>query len=175
MYMKFILTGALLAAIVLTARDARSKTLEEILKEKGVISEADYKEISRNKPLDYKLGKGFTLTSADKKFQLTIGGRMLIRYTFLDREDNSKSSDMSQFDVRKGQIWFQGYAYSRDLGYRLQMCPSEAGSSKVLEYAYISYHFADEFNILGGQTKLPFGRQVFASVKSRPCFRQMLS
>lgn len=100
-----------MAAFVLAGQGAQAKTLEDILKEKGVITEADYKEVSRSKPFDYKLGKGFTFTSADEKFQLTLGGRALVRYSFIDKDLNNglnaagksaSASDVSQFALKTG-------------------------------------------------------------------------
>ena len=73
---------AALGACFMAVQGADAKTLEDILKEKGVITEADYKEVTKSKPMDYKLGKGFTFTTADEKFQLNIGGRLVFRYVF---------------------------------------------------------------------------------------------
>ena len=57
-------------------QNAGAKTLEDVLKGKGVITEEDYKAVTKVKPLDYKLGKGYTLSAPDQKFQLTLGGRL---------------------------------------------------------------------------------------------------
>ena len=76
----------LAGVLALSAQSAGAKTLEEVLKEKGVITEADYNEIiktaPKSKPVDYKLGQGFTFTSPDEKFLLSLGGQMQFRYTF---------------------------------------------------------------------------------------------
>ncbi len=52
---------AVLGACFMAVQGVEAKTLEDVLKEKGVITEADYKEVTKVKPYDYKLGKGFTL------------------------------------------------------------------------------------------------------------------
>ena len=111
-----------LLALAMVSQDASAKTLEDVLKEKGVITEEDYKEIVKSKPsFDYKLGKGFTFTSPNEKFQLTLGGRLQFRYTFTDFDDyytlNSttkvyaKKSDTSQWDAKRIRLIAQGYAY----------------------------------------------------------------
>jgi len=159
---KSLLTAAaLLAAVVLAGQGAQAKTLEDILKEKGVITEADYKEVTKSKPIDYKLGKGFTFTSADEKFQLSVGGLMQVRYSFLD---NDTAKDVSQFNLAKGRLIFSGYAFSKDLTYMLQFGLEQSGNAKMLENAWIKYRIINELQIAGGQTKLVYSRQNMSSV-----------
>ena len=161
-----IIAAGLLAALAV-AGNANAKSLEDILKEKGVITEADYKEVSKSKPFDYKLGKGFTLTSPDEKFQLTVGGRMQFRYTFTDYDAlNTKSSDSSTFDAKRVRLIFQGYAYSKDLTYKLEIDPRVLASSNTaggLVDAYLNYKFMNEAQILVGQTKTRFSRSTLQS------------
>ncbi len=61
-----------IAALIVCGRDGHGKTLEEVLKEKGVITEADFKEVTAAKPLAYQVGKGFTFTSPDGRFQVDL-------------------------------------------------------------------------------------------------------
>ena len=139
---------------------AGAKTLEEVLKEKGVITEADYKEITAVKPISYKPGKGFTFSSDDEKFRLSLGGRIQARYTYTDLEvDGGKTPDTSKWEVRRMKLWLTGNAYSKDLTYLFQADFTQGGSSKLLEHAYLNYRLRDEVQILAGQTKVPFGRQ----------------
>ena len=107
--MKKRIAAVSLLAIALTSQSASAKTLEDILKEKGVITEEDYKEVTKSKPFDYTLGKGFTFTTPDEKFQLTLGGRLQFRYTFTDFDVNTSSkSDMSQWDAKRIRLIAQG-------------------------------------------------------------------
>lgn len=159
---KSLLTAAaLLAACVLAGQGVQAKTLEEILKEKGVITEADYKEVTKSKPIDYKLGKGFTFTSADEKFQLSVGGFMQVRYSFFD---NDATNDVSQFNLAKGRLIFSGYAFTKDLTYMLQFGLEQSGNARMLENAWLRYRVVDELQLTGGQTKLVYSRQNMASV-----------
>jgi phosphate-selective porin OprO/OprP len=171
---KSLLTAAALtAAFVLAGQGAQAKTLEDILKEKGVITEADYKEVTKSKPIDYKLGKGFTFTSADEKFQLTIGGRAMVRYTFLDKDLNNglngagkkvSNSDVSQFALKTGQLWWQGYAFSKDLTYNVRINVANSGKNTMLENAFVKYRFIDEVQVTAGQQKPAYSRQNLAGV-----------
>lgn len=164
-----IIAAGFLAALAVT-QNAEAKSLEDLLKEKGVITEADYKEVTKNRPIDYKLGRGFTLTSEDGKFQLSVGGRLMARYSYTDKEYNLNSGkvdpDVSQFAVQKANLWFRGYAYSKDLAYHVELDLASAGNSKMLEQAYMKYRVFDELQVLGGQTKVPFSRQYLVSTGS---------
>ena len=152
-------------AIALAGQNAYAKTLEDVLKEKGVITEEDYRDITKVKPIDYKLGKGFTFTTSDEKFQLTLGGRMQFRYTFTDYDDNTAKSDNSLWDAKRIRLIAQGYAYSKDLTYKLEFDPRAYASDtkKGLVDANINYKFLDEVQIKLGQYKTPFARQELTS------------
>jgi phosphate-selective porin OprO and OprP len=150
---KFIAAGAALLATALFGQVASAKTLEDVLKEKGVITEADYKEVSKSKPFDYKLGKGVTFTSADEKHQLSVGSQMQFRYTLLD-VDNS-SNDQSKFELRRIKLNLNGYAFTKDLVFKI----TYNFGNTLLEETFLNYRLIDEAQIRFGQDKVPFGRQ----------------
>lgn len=155
---KKVLAGTVLAA-AFAVQSAGAVTLEEILKEKGVISEADYKEVVKSKPINYKIGKGFNFTSPDEKFKLTLGGRLQTRFSLTDSDNTAKTTPSSKWEVKRMKFWMNGYAYTKDLTYLLQVDFVNGGSSKLLEHAYLNYRLLDEVQVLTGQTKVPFGRQ----------------
>lgn len=155
---KKVMAGTLLAA-ALAVQSAGAVTLEEILKEKGVISEADYKEVVKSKPINYKIGKGFNFTSPDEKFKLTLGGRLQTRFSLTDSDNTAKTTPSNKWEVKRMKFWMNGYAYTKDLTYLLQVDFVNGGSSKLLEHAYLNYRLLDEVQVLTGQTKVPFGRQ----------------
>ena len=88
-----------LLALAAGVQNSQAKTLEEVLKEKGVITEADYNDIlksaPKSTPVAYKLGSGFTFTSPDEKYSLTIGGQVQTRYTFTQKDGANAVSDVS--------------------------------------------------------------------------------
>ncbi len=156
----------LLIAVILWAlclQQASAKTLEDVLKEKGVITEEDYKEITKVKPFDYKLGKGFTFTTPDEKFQLTLGGRMQFRYTFMDNDGTTQ--DTSQWDAKRIRLIAQGYAYTKDLTYTLEFDPRAyaTAANKGLINAWLNYKLIDEAQLMVGQFKSPWSRQELVS------------
>jgi len=152
------LAAAGILAIVLAGQNAFAKTLEDVLKEKGVITEEDYKAVTKSRPLDYKLGKGFTFTSPDEKFQLSLGARLQSRYTFTD---NETGQDVSEFRVRRMKLFMTGHAYTKDVTYKLQV--NFADQSKLFEDAWLNYRLMDETQVLFGQEKVQFARQEITS------------
>ncbi|MGA7826971.1 MAG: porin [Geobacteraceae bacterium] len=164
--MKGKIIAAGLVAALMVAGSAQAKSLEDILKEKGVITEADYKEVTKVKPYDYKLGKGFNFTSADDKFSLTLGGRMQFRYIFKDYDSASTNSDSSTFDAKRVRLKFTGHAYSKDLTYALEIDPRVLATSSTaggLLDAFINYKLIPEAQLLVGQTKARFSRSYLIS------------
>lgn len=165
-----------LALMVAQAGTASAKTLEEVLKEKGVITEADYKEIiaaaPKSKPLDYKLGNGFTFTSPDEKFQLTLGGQLQSLYTYKDKGGDGQTNS-SEFKLRRAKTLFSGYAFSKDLTFKFnqnwaQLNTFNSGStnsntSQVMEETYLNYRIFDPLQVRVGQDKVQFSRQYITS------------
>ncbi|SNB45532.1 porin [Geobacter sp. DSM 9736] len=156
--MKIQLAAAVALAATLAGHNAFAKTLEDILREKGVITEEDYRSVTKSRPLDYKLGKGFTFTAPDEKFQLSLGARLQSRYTFTD---NETGQDASEFRVRRMKLFLSGYAYTKDLTYKLQV--NFADSSRTFEDAWLNYRLRDEAQVLFGQEKVQFARQEITS------------
>src|SRR5512146_3509662 len=100
--MKRLVFAAGFLAVLLMCQAGWSKTLEEVLKEKGVITEADLKEITVTGLSAYQLGKGFTFTSPDRRVQLSLGGRGQFQYQYLDRDDaNGPAQDTSVWRIRR--------------------------------------------------------------------------
>ncbi|MDD5286854.1 MAG: porin, partial [Desulfuromonadaceae bacterium] len=116
-----------------TGQSANAKTVEDLLKEKGIITEEEYKSVVKARPVDYRLGKGFTLTSPDEKFQLTLGGVLQSRYTFTDMK---AKPDSSKFEIKSLKLVLSGYAYNKDLTYEMQTNFVQGGSTKILERGY---------------------------------------
>ncbi|NJD91055.1 MAG: porin, partial [Geobacter sp.] len=164
--MKKMITLAVIASGIYT-HQAEARTLEDVLKEKGVITEEDYKAVTSSKPLNYKLGEGFTLTSADEKFRMSLGASMQIRYTLMDFDDandtSSKVQDVSKFELKRIKLFLNGYAYDKDLSYKMQMnfanLQNPATTSGLLEETWLNYRLRDELQFRFGQDKVQFGRQ----------------
>jgi phosphate-selective porin OprO/OprP len=168
-----ILAGIL--AVALAAQSAGAKTLEEVLKEKGVITEADYNDIMKDKPktppISYKLGQGMTFTTPDQKFQLSIGGQMQMRYTFSELDGPSNppynNSNQSQWRMQRIKTYFNGYAFTQDLTYKINLAWNQltnyGNSSRLLEECFLNYRIVDEAQLRVGQDKVQYSRQWITS------------
>jgi len=154
--MKKLAIAAGFLMLYFTGQAANAKTVEDVLKEKGIITEEEYKSVVKARPVDYRLGKGFTLTSPDEKFQLTLGGVLQSRYTFTDMK---AKPDSSKFEIKSLKLVLSGYAFNKDLTYEMQTNFVQGGSTKILERGYFNYRLTDEVQFLVGQTNVPFGRQ----------------
>lgn len=153
-----------LIAVMAAGQKAQAKSLEDVLKEKGVISEADLKDVAKSKPTDYKPGKGFTFTSANEKFQLLLGTQVQVQYENDDYE-NPATKDVSQFNLRRVKTSLSGYASSKDLTYNLSYNWTNLATSpnKAIETANIKYRLRDEAQVMLGQEKIQFSRQWITS------------
>lgn len=164
---------AVLAALAaaLYGQAACGATLEELLKQKGVLSEAEYREVTGGGPVAYKQGEGFTFTSPDRKYQGSIGGFMQLRYTFTDPDhaDNTPArgvQDSSKFEMSRVKLFFNGYSLTPDLTYKFQLNISQSNilsTGKEIEEAYLNYRIADWAQLRFGQDKVPFARQFLVS------------
>jgi phosphate-selective porin len=153
------------AALIGMGQEASAKSLEEILKEKGIITEEDYKEATKKSDLAYyKPGRGITIESSDGKNVAHVGGRLQARYAFVDFDDEAKDND-SEFSIRRMKVWLQGNVFSKNLKYKWQQNFGEGKS--VTEDAFVSYRLADPLTLQVGQYKAPQGRQELTSSGSQ--------
>ena len=151
--------AVLFLAVLFTCQAGSAKTLEEVLKEKGVITEADLKEVTTPKPVAYQVGKGFTFTSSEGKFQLSLGGRGQFQYQYVDKDDvNGAAQETGLWRIRRFKIFMGGYAYTKDLTYRVQVDLAKSGTAQMLDDAWINYRFVEEAQLQAGQFKMPFAR-----------------
>jgi len=134
---------------------AQARTLEEILKDKGVITAEDYAEANKSGQVAYTPGKGLTASSADGTSKMHIGGyaQLIYRYTDFDAPGKDPKSD---FDIRRFKLVVDGNVFSKNFGYRLQ---GDVSSGWRTEDVYIKYTFAPVLTLQGGQYKPPQARQ----------------
>ncbi len=171
-----IVAMAGLLALATAVQNSQAKTLEDVLKEKGVITEADYNDIlksaPKSTPVAYKPGSGFSFTSPDEKFQLTIGGQLQPRYTFTQK-DGANQADSSEWRLQRAKTLFSGYFLTKDLTFKFNQNWAQLGtfnsnstnsnSSQVLEETYLNYKIVDEAQIRVGQDKIQYARQWITS------------
>ncbi|MBE0598243.1 MAG: porin [Desulfuromonadales bacterium] len=143
-----------------------AKSLEEILKEKGIITEEDYKEaVKKNDLAYYRLGRGITLESRDGKTTAHIGGRLQARYTYTD-VDADGAEETSDFNIQRMRVTMRGNLLRKELFYAWQHDFGGSGGA-TLKDAVIGYRFAEPFSLQVGQFKAPTSRQQLTSSGSQ--------
>lgn len=154
-YRKILVALSLVAA----GASAQAKTLQEILKDKGVITDAEAQEAAQP-VVSYKPADGFTLMTPDQNWKLTLGGRIQANYAYTGVENQKErvgvSQDVSSFRIRRGYMWLKGNAFTKDVTYKLQV---DFASSFPLLDAWLNYKLMDEVQVEAGQDIVPFARQ----------------
>jgi phosphate-selective porin OprO/OprP len=80
--------------------------------------------------------------------------------------DNDTSSDYSKFEAKRIRLIAQGYAYSKDLTYKMEIDPVQLAQSDGrggLLDSYINYKLMNEVQFLVGQTKVKYSYTVIQS------------
>ena len=109
-----------------------------------------------------QFGKGVTIGTSDEIFTLNIRARMQIQAAYYDHHDEAVD-DVTQMQVRRARVVFQGNVLGPDLTYYLQLAFSnrdtEADVRLPLRDAYFTYAPHASANFRFGQMKVPYGRQ----------------
>jgi phosphate-selective porin OprO and OprP len=104
-------------------------------------------------------------TVKSKNAELSLSNRVQIRFT---EQMPEVGDDKGSFRIRRAKTKFEGWVYTKDLTYELQL--NWADSANVLEDATINYDFTKgkkAFQLRAGQFKVPFGRQELTSSGSQ--------
>ena len=150
-----IVLCGLLVCLSWPATNAQARTLEEILKDKGVINAADYAEAQKSQMVTYTPGKGLNAVSADGKSKLHIGGYAQLLYRYTNFDDSAKDPK-SDFDIRRFKLQILGNVFSKNFGYKFQ---GDLKDGFVTEDAFLNYKFAPALTVQLGQFKPPQARQ----------------
>ncbi|AMV70486.1 hypothetical protein DBW_0085 [Desulfuromonas sp. DDH964] len=138
-----------------------ARTLEDILREKGVISAEDYAEATRqSSPAWYQPGKGLSVATADGAYRLQFGGWAQLLYSYRDA-DRANGENISDFRIRRVKLVLQGNLFDQRLGYKYQ---ADVASGFVTEDVFLNYAFAAPLVVQVGQFKPPQARQELVSV-----------
>jgi len=185
--MQVILTALLAVGLLclLPAQGlAAEKSLADILKEKGVITEEEYqqvkqmeeaqkaeeakkaeeaaKKVAAEKPAGLPLvgyNRGFFLQTPDGKFKLVNNG--VIR-TLLELYQDNTAQD-NQFDLDRARLYFKGFYGDYWQGEVSFECTTPS-DSKFLKYAYINTSYLPYAQLRVGQFKAPFSHEYVDSI-----------
>jgi len=209
-----VLAGALaLICSAMPAQETVEGRLLNILKARGVITESEFSELKGLETqmrleedlasevdlridemvarvddappsTSYKVGKGFSWTTADKRFKLTVGGRLQVRFTADFWEDNPETDDEDEldFDVPRARVWLRGNVFETYMEYKFQFdiagdeadtevffpngsSPEFSSDNRLSEMkdGYFDFTKWSTFSIRGGQFKVPYSRHQLVS------------
>lgn len=112
--------------------------------------------------VDAGFGRGVTIRTADDQMSLNIRGRVQVRNTMADTEEDGQIGT-SEFLIRRMRLLFQGNAMGPRLTYYFQFSfanlDNESDLRLPLRDAYVTWAPARDFNLRMGQMKVPFARQ----------------
>jgi phosphate-selective porin OprO/OprP len=100
-------------------------------------------------------------TIESKSARLDISNRVQLRFT---EQMPEVGDDKGSFRIRRGKTKFEGWVYTKDLTYELQL--NWPDTANPLEDLNVNYDFTKgqkEFQLKAGQFKVPFGRQELTS------------
>jgi len=162
-----------MVAVVLVAAapvpQVGARELQEILRDKGVITYDEMKEATKSSGalVSYKEGKGFSLQSGDGRFETQIGGRVQVRYTLVDVDGDFTNApggieDSQSIDITRARLWLQGRLYFPGLTYMAQIDVAGAGGD-IIRDMYLDYLPNPWLGVRAGQFKVPYARQEMTS------------
>jgi hypothetical protein len=104
-------------------------------------------------------GKGFTVTTNDNRFGMTVRARAQIRDTI---GIDNKNAVTNEINVKTLRLWFQGHVLVPELKYNIQLALGtndfENGNPSPIFDAFVEYTKLRDLNIRVGQYFVPFDR-----------------
>lgn len=113
--------------------------------------------------------KDGTTTLTFPRAEVRLANRLQIRWTD-SRNGDPEKTDTGAFRIRRFKTQLQGWAYTPDLTFLLQVDWANANTSLgILDDAAVNFDFTHgkgRFQVRAGQFKTPFGRQSLASTRT---------
>ncbi|MFN8846521.1 MAG: porin [Bdellovibrionales bacterium] len=130
---------------------------------------ADVTELT-SAPPKITTDKGLMIESPNNAFSMRIGLRTQTRLSVEDYDENSSSKDLTDIQVRRMRLRFDGHAYAKNLRYNLQFAFTRGDQDwdtidypNILRDASITWEWADNQVLIFGLRKLPGNRQRLVS------------
>lgn len=101
-----------------------------------------------------------SVKSPDGNYTFNVGGRMQFRYTFKDKDEDFKESDVQDFNLRRARVYFGGSVYTKFVHYYVELDADKFNIGLRDFYIYVTP--LEELNGKFGYFKVPFNKQFFA-------------
>jgi phosphate-selective porin OprO/OprP len=139
--------------------DALEKELKAIRKDTRVLEVSDEERKKEKPTAGYQ--DGFFVNSKDGKYKLKVGG-----YVHADSRwalDEADNRTVDAFTIRRARLDIRGTLAER---FEFRLMPDFAGSSLVLQDAYVDHKFAPWAVLRAGKFKTPYGLERLQSATS---------
>lgn len=144
-------------AVLLLPFVAQAKTLEELLVEKGVVSESDLRADNHMGGAKVYWNKGSRLEFPDSGFTTNIATQLQPRYEFTDNDDGIDNT--SSFSLRRARLIVGGTALNSEFSYKMSAeFAKDSGGASLLD-GYINWSPCEGSGLKMGQFKSGVGRQ----------------
>jgi len=121
--------------------------------------------LGKNEPVNgyYTPDKGKSsigFQTRDGNYSLNIGFRSQMRFTYKDRDEDFDEDDVTDIDLRRARLCFNGNIYSKDLFYNVEL-DADSFEANLRDYYIWWTPSAAEgaFSVKGGYFKVPANRQ----------------
>lgn len=138
-----------------TATDEKLQELDQkvrILERKLEIADETAAAKAKDAPTLSAGANGFSLSSADKLFQLKLRGYAQADARFFVDDDDEKLTDT--FLIRRARVIIDGQLGKQ---FAFRIAPDFGGGTAQLQDGYVDFKSSDAFNIRVGRTKVPLG------------------
>jgi len=146
---KLIVVSAI--ALLLAPAFSQAKSLEELLVEKGVITQGEASAAGASKVW---WDKGSRIEFPDKGFTVGVRTELQTRYTFTDQAKEVPNT--SSFEIKRARLVVSGTALNKEFSY--YMAPDFAGEAKLRD-AWLQWHTTECTALKMGQFKPAISRQ----------------
>lgn len=148
---------------------ARADALRQQIRE--IFSDQAFRENLMPSQLQAGYDKGFFIRSSDDQFKMVFNGRMQFRWSYYNantrnqwRQPRLDRDDRTGMDIRRLRFGVQGHAFTPDLTYLLEFqADSPSSYDLAMQYAWVNYRFADEFQFRAGLIQVAGTRASFQS------------
>jgi len=157
---------------VVHAEENQLLELLYILKDKGTITDKEYKQLktlssqpvsngTAGRDVMVSTGGGIEVQSNDGAFSAEIGGRLMIDYAHYHEDKVPLGSGT---ELRRARLDLEGTMYA-DWGYELSVDFSDTSQEVEVKDAYIAYNSLSDYSVLIGHFKEPFSLEELTSSK----------
>jgi len=131
-----------------------------------VLADADSRVSLLDEQLTCTYDGGFVLRDNDQ-FLLKICGYLQFRYMNSNAPEDTDDEE-GGFQTRRAALMFTGHIGSPKVTYFFMPTVNKSNGDIRSEYMFIKYQIDDQWNVLAGQFKAPFGREWLTSARLQP-------